>query len=63
MIFMYLKKAYGTLERDRCLEILEGYDVGPQSRRILQVYWYKLWMLARAGGYYRTELQVFRGVK
>ena len=62
MIFLDLHKAYDTLERDRCLEILEGYSVGPRSCRILQVYWDKLRMLARAGDYYGTVLQEFRGV-
>ena len=35
MIFLDLCKAFVTLERDRCLEILERYGVGPQSHRIL----------------------------
>ena len=35
MIFLDLHKAYDALDRYRCLEILEGYDVGPQSCRIL----------------------------
>ena len=29
VIFMDLQKAYGALERERCLEILEGYGMGP----------------------------------
>ena len=29
VIFLDLNKAYDTLERSRCLEILEGYCVGP----------------------------------
>ena len=28
-IFLYLYKVYYALDRDRCLEILEGYSVGP----------------------------------
>ena len=35
------------------LEILDGYEVGPQDIRILRHYWYRLMMVARAGGYYR----------
>ena len=35
-IFLDLHKLYDALDRDRCLEIMEGYSVGPQSCRILQ---------------------------
>ena len=38
------------------------YGVGHWARRILQVYWYRLRMVARAGGYYRTTFQGFLGV-
>ena len=31
MIFLELHKAYDALDRDICLEILEGYSVGPQA--------------------------------
>ena len=61
-IFLDLHKAYDTLDRDICLEILEGYGWGPQAHRILRVYWYRLRMVACAGGYYGTALQGFRGV-
>ena len=52
MIFLDLHKAYDALDRSRCLEILEGYGVGPQACRILRTYWRRLTMVARAGGYY-----------
>ena len=62
VIFLDLHKAYEALDRSRCLEILEGYGVGPRSRRILQSYWRRLRMVARAGGYYGTTFQGVRGV-
>ena len=62
VIFLDLNKAYDTLDRSRCLEILEGYDVGPRARRLLQTYWRRLTMVARAGGYYGTAFQGTRGV-
>ena len=62
MIFLDLNKAYDALDSYRCLEILEGYGVGPQSRRLLQTYWRRLAMVARAGVYYGTALQGARGV-
>ena len=36
VIFLDLHKAYDALDRSRCLEILEGYGVGPKARRLLQ---------------------------
>ena len=54
VIFLELHKTYDALDRSRCLEILEGYGVGPRARRLFQTYWRRLTMVARAGGYYRT---------
>ena len=48
VIFLDLQKAYVALDRYRCLKILEGYSVGPRSWRILQTYWRRLTMVARA---------------
>ena len=58
MIFLDLTKAYDALDRSRCLEILEGYVVGPSARRLLKTYWRRFTMVARAGGYYR---EAFKG--
>ena len=49
VIFLDLHKAYEALDRSRCLEILEGYGVGARARRLLQTYWRRLAMVARAG--------------
>ena len=38
VIFLDLHKAYDALDRSRCLDILEGYNVVPQVRRFLQTY-------------------------
>ena len=62
MIFLNLHKAYGALDRSRCLEILEGYGVGPPARRLLQTYWRRLTILTRAGGYYGTAFKGECGV-
>ena len=37
VIFLDLHKVYDALDRSRCLDILEGYGVGPQDRRPLQI--------------------------
>ena len=62
VIFLDLHKVYDALDRSRCLEILEGYGVGPRVWRLLQTYWQRLTMVARAGGYYGAALQGDRGV-
>ena len=50
VIFLDLTKAYDALDRSRSLDILEGYGVGPQARRLLQAYWGKSTMVAQTGG-------------
>ena len=62
IIFLDLTKAYDALDRSRCLEILEGYGVGPNARRLLTNYWQRLTMVARAGGCYGTPFGGERGV-
>ena len=62
VIFLDLTKAYDALDRSRCLEILEGYGVGPNARRLLTTYWRRLTMVARAAGYYGTAFGEERGV-
>ena len=59
---MDLHKAYDALDRSRCLEILEGYGIGPRARNLLKNYWHRLTMVAQAGGYYGTSLGGGRGV-
>ena len=62
VIFLDLTKAYEALDRFRSLDILEGYGVGTQARRLLRAYWRKSTMVARAGGYFGTGFKGARGV-
>ena len=62
MIFLDLHKAYDALNRSRCLDILEGYGVGPRACRILRTYWSRLRMVAKAGGCYGVVFRGARGV-
>ena len=57
VIFLDLHKAYDALDRPICLEVLEGYSVGPRACWLLRIYWVRLRMVARAGGYYGLEFQ------
>ena len=38
VILLDLHKAHNALDRSRCLEILEGYGIGPRDRKLLQTY-------------------------
>ena len=62
VIFLDLHKSYGALDRPRCLEILEGYGLGPRARRLLRAYWGKMTVVARAGGYYGDAFKGAWGV-
>ena len=62
VLFLDLHKAYATLDRSRCLDILECYGVGHQAFQILRIYWICLKMVARAGRYYGAEFTGPQGV-
>ena len=61
-IFLYLHKANDAFDRSRCLDILEGYEGGPRSLRLLRRYSERLKMVAWEGGYYREPFRRERGV-
>ena len=48
-IFLNLYKAYHDLGRNCCLNILKDYGLIPRDLRLLQSYWDRLTMVARAG--------------
>ena len=50
VIFLDLHKAYEALDRSWCLEILEGYGVGPRACWLLRTYWGRQTIVARVGG-------------
>ena len=62
MIFLGLHKAYDALDRNRRLKIQERYVMGPRACRILWMYWDRLRVVVRAGGYYEKAFKGFRGV-
>ena len=61
-IFLNIIKAYGALNRERCLDILAGYGVGPRTIRIIWTYWSQLQIASKAGGYYGPAFQSHRRV-
>ena len=62
VIFLDLHKWHDTLDRSKCLKILEGYSVVPQAFHILWTYCIRLSMVAKAGGHYWAEFKGSRGV-
>ena len=56
-IFLDLNEAYDALERDICLEILEGHGVGPRECCLLHKSWDRLTMVDRTGSYYVTTFK------
>ena len=61
-ILIDIHKTHNVLYRDRCLDIFVGYSVGPQTIQHLRWYWYRLIMVANAGGYCGTLLNGYWGI-
>ena len=38
-VFLYLRKAYNTVDRKRLIQILEGYGAGPRLCGLLEDFW------------------------
>ena len=51
-IFLYLHKAYDTLDHNLCFEILTAYGVVHRALHLLCYYWSILTMVVRDGGYF-----------
>ena len=61
-IFLDLRKAYDALNRDRCLDILDWYGVGPRTLHTLHKYWDRIQMAAKSGGHYGPVFKIHRRV-
>ena len=57
-IFLDLRKFYGALDRELCLDILAGYGAGPSTLHIMRTYWDGLQMAEKAGGHCNTIFQI-----
>jgi hypothetical protein len=62
-IFLDLKKAYDTLDRSRTLEILKGYGVGFNVRRVIESVWKNDTMIPKQAGFYGMPFTASRGVR
>jgi len=61
-IFLDLKKAYDCVDRERTLDILEQYGVGPRALRLLRQFWEQQVIVARQGGYHGEPFKATRGI-
>jgi hypothetical protein len=61
-VFLDLKKAFDSMDRERCLMILEGYGVGPRMIRLIWIFWRNAVLVCRASGNYGSPFCAGRGV-
>ena len=62
LVFLDLRKAYNTAERDRLIQTLERYGAGPCMCRILDDLWAHQQVVPRQNGYNRIDLKAKRGM-
>jgi hypothetical protein len=61
-VFLDLKKAFDSMDRERCLLILEGYGVGPRMIRLIRNFWRNAVLVCRASGNYGSLFCAGRSV-
>jgi hypothetical protein len=61
-VFLDLKKAFDSMDRDHCILILEGYGAGPRMIRLIRTHWRNAIMVCRASSNYGTPFKASRGV-
>jgi Reverse transcriptase (RNA-dependent DNA polymerase) len=62
-VFLYLKKAYDTLDRNRTAKILRGYGVRENILRFIQQIWNMDTMIPKKSGFYGQSFSATRGVQ
>ena len=61
-VFMDVRKAYDSLERGRCMEILKGYGLRTNLQRLLHRFWDDQAVVLKTGRYYGRPFRTERGV-
>ncbi len=59
-VFLDLKKAFDSMDRDQCLLVLEGYGAGPNMRRLICHFWENVQMVCHASGNYGVPFKAGR---
>jgi retron-type reverse transcriptase len=63
LIFLDITKAYDTLDRDRMLQLLQAYGVGPNICLIIDNIWNNDTLILKQHQYYSQAMQTSRGVR
>ncbi len=61
-VFLDLKKAFNSMDREWCLLVLEGYEAGPNIRQLIRHFWENPQMVCRASGNSGVSFKAGRGV-
>ena len=61
-IFLDIRKAYNSLDRGRCLEVLIGYGMGPNLAHLLNSYWDRQRIVPKTGKFLGKDFWTSRGV-
>ncbi len=61
-VFLDLKKAFDSMDRERCLLILEGYGVGPRMIKMIRNFWCNAVLVCQASGNYGSPFCAGHGV-
>ena len=61
-VFLEIHKAYDSLDRGRCLEVLLGYGMGPNLARLLTAYWDRQRIVLKTGKFLGKEFKTGRGL-
>ena len=62
-LLLDLHNSYYDMDRDRCLDILGGYGIGPQNLRLLRKYWYRLTIVSQTSEYYGAPFKGYQGIQ
>jgi hypothetical protein len=62
-VFMDISKAYDMIDRNRLMDILAGYGVGQNVRRLLTNYWDLEVMVPKSAGYFGDPFRPTRGIR
>jgi hypothetical protein len=61
-VFLDLTKAFDSMDREKCLLILEGYGVGPRMIRLIWNFWCNAVLVCQALGNYGSSFCAGHGV-